>query len=126
MGLLQTSTNEHIKNLHIHLNSNIPSILARNILILKVISEEDFNPNNERDIAFLWDVWYNLEWGEGTKKRFLETVKFLLDGQTPENVLIPKSCQLECLRDTWNGWCSVLSNTRNDTRSLVTRIQKER
>ncbi len=126
MGLLQTTSNEHIKNLHVHLTSNVPSVLARNILLLKILSSDGFNPDCERDIAFLWDVWYNLEWQESTRKRFLDVVKELINGGIPENVSIPKSFHLKQLTDSWNGWSSVLSKPRKESKSLMERIQKER
>jgi hypothetical protein len=31
---------------HIHLNDALPSILARNIMVLKIVSANDFNPDD--------------------------------------------------------------------------------
>ena len=75
MNTLEASTTNHLKNLHIHLNDKNSVVLARNILILKVISDEDFDTAKDDDIAFLWDLWYNLEWPESTEKRFMKAVK---------------------------------------------------
>ena len=75
MNTLEASTTSHLKHLHIHLNDNNPLVLARNILILKVISDEKFDPDNTDDLASLWDLWYNLEWPESTEKRFMKAVK---------------------------------------------------
>ena len=75
MKTLEVSTTKHLKNVHIHLNDKNSLVLARNILILKVISDEDFDTAKDDDIAFLWDLWYNLEWPESTEKRFMKAVK---------------------------------------------------
>jgi hypothetical protein len=74
---LQATTAEHVHNFHFHLNDNCPSIVARNIMILKILSAQDFDPNKEEDFSFLWDVWYNTEWPEITRKRFLIVLKMI-------------------------------------------------
>ena len=49
-----------------------PSVVACNITILKIISASNFNPDgdDDKDMAFLWDLWYNTEWPDETKQRF--------------------------------------------------------
>ena len=126
-GALQAAVDiEHQKprSLHIHLNDVNPSVLARNILLLKVISAPDFNPNCEQDIAFLWDVWYNAEWPETTRARFQHIVKDLLDGKLAD-VCIHESSQLQSLKNVWDTWSSISSYTRSNSKFLI-KIQEER
>ncbi|EFX85370.1 hypothetical protein DAPPUDRAFT_237975 [Daphnia pulex] len=64
----------------------------------------DFNPDNDEDFGFLWDVWYNMDWPEETRKRFLSVVKELMNEELPENVSVPNSIHCEknqCLFDFW-------------------------
>ena len=124
MNTLEASTTNHLKNLYIHLNDKNSAVLARNILILKVISDEDFDTAKDDDIAFLWDLWYNLEWPESTEKRFTQTIKKLLAGALPGNVSIPNSSHLEHLMDVWSSWLSV--NSKTHCKSFIGSIQKER
>ena len=124
MKTLEVSTTKHLKNVHIHLNDKNSLVLARNILILKVISDEDFDTAKDDDIAFLWDLWYNLEWPESTEKRFMKAVRELLDGKLPENVVIPNRSHLELLMKVWCGWVSLFSKTH--CKRFIESIQKER
>ena len=124
MKTLEVSTTKHLKNVHIHLNDKNSLVLARNILILKVISDEDFDTAKDDDIAFLWDLWYNLEWPESTEKRFTKAVRELLDGKLPENVVIPNRSHLELLMKVWCGWVSLFSKTH--CKCFIESIQKER
>jgi hypothetical protein len=82
---------KNLNSIHLHLNDLNPSIVARNILILKIISAPDFDTNNKEDIAFLWDLWYNAEWPISTRDRFKLVLKKLLDNELPDNVVIHKS-----------------------------------
>ena len=87
MNTLETTASDNKgKHLHIHLNdvnTKHNAVMARNIVMWKIISAKDFNPNNDGDLAFLWDVWYNAEWMESTKKRFQIVLKDLPDGNLP-------------------------------------------
>ena len=57
-----------IPNLHIHVNDSSMTIIARNILLTNIVSSLDFNPDNEGDMAYIWDIWYNATWPESTLK----------------------------------------------------------
>lgn len=104
---LEATNSKHIKNFEIHLNDLHPSVLARNIAILKIISSETFNPDKEEDIAFLWDVWYNLDWPKKTRARFQIVVNELLEAM-PVNIEVPNRSHLEELRELWRHWQSIL------------------
>jgi hypothetical protein len=112
--------------MQIHANDRNPSVVARNITILKIISASDFNPEDDEDIAFLWDVWYNLEWPEVTHKRFLGVLKDLLNDLFPENISVPKTNQSEMLKKVWSAWLSVLSKTESEASILMKKVGSER
>jgi hypothetical protein len=112
--------------MQIHLNDLNPSVVARNIIILKIISAPDFNPEDDEDFAFLWDVWYNLEWPEVTRKRFQGILKDLLNGVFPENVSVPKTSQSEILKKVWSAWLSVSSKTEFEAIIFMKKVGLER
>ncbi|EFX73684.1 hypothetical protein DAPPUDRAFT_307653 [Daphnia pulex] len=116
----------HPPNLEIHLNDLSPSVLARSIIILKIVSAHDFNPDNDEDFGFLWDVWYNVDWPEETRKRFLSIVKELTNEQLPDNVSIPNKSHLEKLKSLWSNWHSVSSKNKTDSESLLRKVWGQR
>ena len=124
---LKTAGNrKNIENLDIHLNDVNPSVVARNILILKIISADDFDIQNEEDISFLWDIWYNAEWPESTRKRFESVLKELLDNNLPDNVVIPKSSYLRTLKTVWSAWISIIAKSNSESELFMKKIKKER
>ena len=124
---LKTAGNrKNIENLDIHLNDVNPSVVARNILILKIISADDFDIQNEEDISFLWDIWYNSEWPVSTRKRFESVLKELLDNNLPDNVVIPKSSSLLTLETVWSKWISIISKRESESDLFMKKNQKER
>ena len=124
---LKTAGNrKNIANLDIHLNDLNPSVVARNILILKIISADGFDIQNEEDRSFLWDLWYNAEWPESTRKRFESFLKELLDNNLPDNVVIPKSSYLIDLETVYSKWTTITSKSKSESDLLMKKIQKER
>ncbi len=99
--------------------------MSRIVFLLKIISASDFNPNREEDVAFLWDVWYNVEWPETTRARFQRVLKDLLDGRLPENLVVSSSSQLQCLTRSWNSWSSIASCTQPES-ELLKKVHQER
>lgn len=95
--------------LNIHLNHSCPYSLARNALILKVISSPNFNVNCSEDLKYLWDLWYNLEWPQTTFDRFEKDVNELIKTGLPEHNLECDSNQLKDLKDMWRKWLSSLT-----------------
>jgi len=81
---------QYYENLDIHINDASLSVIARNILILKIISCPKFDPNDDDDMDYVWDIWYNTTFSHSTTKRFMEDVKSLLDSPLPANSIIPK------------------------------------
>lgn len=123
---LQATANENAKGFLISLNDNNPSILARNITILKILSDKSFNPEKEEDLSFLWDVWYNAEWPELTRIRFLVVLRDILDGQLPKNVSVPDTKQLQSLKQVWSSWLATCSGDESKWTSFMQEIKKER
>ena len=124
---LKTAGNgKNIANLDIHLNDSNSSVVARNILILKIISADGFDIQNEEDISFLWDIWYNAEWPEATRKRFESVVKELLDNNLPDNIVIPKSNYLRTLKTVWSKWITITSKSKSESNLFMKKILKER
>ena len=72
--------------LQIHMNDICGSIIARNILIAHIITSHDFDPKNQKDLQYLWDVWYTTQWDDVTSKRFLKDVNLLLTGHLHKNI----------------------------------------
>ena len=124
MKTLETATTKHLKNVHIHLNDKNSLVLARNILILKVIFDEDFDPDNKDDLTFLWDLWYNLDWPDSTERRFTQAINGLLGGILPKNVSVPYGSHLKVLMEVWRGWLSLSLKTH--CKSFIENVHKER
>ena len=105
---LKTVSSGIAKHFQLHLNHFSPTVLARNILILKIITSQEFDTKNEEDVAFLWDVWYNVDWPKQTQTRFKLVLKELMDNNLPENVTIAKDSQLEKFKAVWLSWWSAV------------------
>ncbi len=95
---------KHQVDQNIHINDASLSVIARNILILKIISSSQFDPNDDDDMDYVWDIWYNATFTHSTTKRFTKDVRSLLDDPLPTNSIIPKSSYLEELKAIWIEW----------------------
>ena len=104
-------TGQHCQNLNLHLNDASPPVIARNVLTMKIISCPKFDPNNDDDMGYVWDVWYSATFSRSTAKRFLEDVTSLMDNPLPANVIIPKSSYLEELKAIWTDWLSKIKSS---------------
>ncbi len=120
------ATNESFNKWEIHLNDFSPTVVARNIVILKIVSTFDFNPEGKEDFAFLWDIWYNLEWSEITRKRFQQILKDLLNGSLPINVSFSKTSQFEMLKEVWSTWLLISSESGSKASLFMKKIDDER
>ena len=118
----QATTTKNPRNLEIHLNYFHPSFLARNVIILKIVSSPDFNLVDNEDFGFLWDVWFNMDWPDKTRKRFLSVLKELIDEILPDNVSIPNNSHLKKLTNLWNSWYLVSSLNETDSISLLKKV----
>ena len=86
-------------------------MIARNVLTMKIISCPKFDPNNDDDMGYVWDVWYSATFSRSTAKRFAEDVTSLMDSPPPANVIIPKSSYLEELKAIWTDWLSKIKSS---------------
>ncbi len=97
--------------------------IARNLLILKIISSTNFDPLKKEDLDYVWTVWYDVYWSAMACSRFKNDVKDLINGQLPENVeLIPTKC-LQTLVNVWKVWYSIIEKPDSD---LVDKVLSER
>lgn len=112
-----------------HLNHSCPVSLARNILISKVISADCFNAENGKDLSYVWDLWYNLQWPKSTLDRFKADIKELLEmfksSLHIEFCYMLKNNQLDELLSIWKGWLLALTNGLTQS-SHSEKILKER
>ena len=99
--------------LHIHINDISLLIIARNILIIKIISSPEFEPNKEADLEYVWHLWYDATWPESTFKRFIKDTEELLSQPLPHNIFIPESSTLKGLRAVWTEWLSIRANVED-------------
>ena len=97
------------QSLNIHLNHSCPLVLARNVLILKIISSSDFSIDSKEDMDYVWDLWYNFQWPKSTLLRFREDVQSLIKQGLPEYCSSLKDRQLEDVLDVLNGWMTILT-----------------
>lgn len=105
---------QYYENLDIHINDANLSVIARNILIMKIISCPKFDPNDDDDMNYVWDIRYNTTFSRSTTKRFMGDVKSLLDSPLPANSIIPKSSYLEEFKAIWIEWLSRLQSSSVD------------
>ena len=111
--------------LHIHINDVSLLIIARNILILKITSSSEFDPNKKADMDYVWHLWYDTIWPQSTLERFMQDTKELLDQPFPHNIFVPESSNLDRLKTVWTKWLSMV--TTNSTQDvLVDRYVKQK
>lgn len=106
--------------LGVHLNSTSLLCLARNILMLKVISSAEFNAEDSTDLNYLWDLWYNAAWSKSTVDRFLVDVQELIDiimTKHDFNTLEAKK-KIE-LKEIFQGWITFLQGKTNSQQSKL-------
>ena len=99
------------QNMNLHLNDASLSVIARNVLIIKIISCPKFNPKNDDDMGYVWDIWYNATFSRSTAKRFTEDVRCLIDNPVSTSIIIPKSSYLEELKAIWTEWLSKIKSS---------------
>jgi hypothetical protein len=90
------------------------------------VSAHDFNPDNNEDFGFLWDVWYNIDWPDETGKRFLSVVKELMNEKLPDSVSISNNSHLEKFKSLWTTWHFVSSKNKTDSESLLRKVWGQR
>ena len=97
-------------SLSFHLNDHDPSILARNVIILEIV--RSIHPDNELDIEFLWNLWYNLALSGEELKRLQAILKNLTSPKYVSKVVQygSKVVFTECLQ-IWNDWLGLELNS---------------
>ena len=121
-ALFTAANSAGCEKLDIHINDSSTTITARNLMLVKLISDPKFLPDNEADLYHLWNVWYNVEWSDVTTERFAEDVKELINGNFPENVIVNENL-VPLLNDVWASW---LRAVRSTSPELIEKIRADR
>lgn len=98
-------------------------VTARNILFLKIISTESFDPSCSGDMQYLWDVMYNMEWPYETFLRFRKDVEDLKAFGLPVNLRLPARCDRTNIEEVWSHW---LNHSHNPTVEQLQIVANER
>jgi hypothetical protein len=67
-------------------------------------------------------VWYNIDWPDETRQRFLSVVKELMNEKLPDNVSISNNSHLEKFKSLWTTWYFVSSKNKTDSESLLRKV----
>jgi len=93
------------RSVHFHLNDYDPSIVARNAIIIEIVTQ--INPDVPGDVDFLWDVWYNMTLSEPHHDRLRQVISSLaerkFDGDDGVFNFQNTKSQQEC-HDIWKDW----------------------
>ena len=84
--------------------------VARDILLAFTMLSDDFNPADQADMKYLWDVWFSVQWSESTRKRFVKDVKQLWEGKWSPTVLVPDPENVEKLKTVFKEWLKIACN----------------
>ena len=96
--------------LSIHINDDNICTIGRNILILKIISVPDFDPDSTGGISYVWDLWYNATWPQSTAERFRKDIRQLLDEPLPPKVFVPDCETKQKLDSIWKDWLCMVDS----------------
>jgi len=97
------------ERLSFHLNDHDTSILARDVIILETVYSID--PDCERDVDFLWNIWYNLLLSNGDSKRLESIIRNLISQEHVKSDLQfgSKDMFTECM-EIWKDWIHLEMN----------------
>lgn len=110
-------SNQRITNITV--TDESPITIARNVLFVKIISDTKFDPNSDKDLRYLWNVWYNMKWSSKTKNRFLKDVTELYTGKLPHNLKVPVKSDMGLLQIIWGVWISSVSDMNPDSMQQI-------
>ena len=97
--------------------------MARNALLLKVCSAPEFDPNDPNDLNYLWNIWYNAEWPESTRQRFIKDAKEIVTDNIPSSICISNEKGRNSLKDICNRWSSSATTV---SKKQLESVRKER
>lgn len=112
---LETTVSQSMNSrmLHYHITHTCITNIARNILLIKIISSTEFDPVKNEDLDYIWEVWYGVYWSTPVT-RFKDDVKELVMGNLPENVKVPPGKCLQSLKSVWREWISMVNSKKPD------------
>ena len=87
-----------------HLNDVMPTIVARNVLLLEIIAT--ISPSCKDDMDFLWAVWYNVDLSEAHYQRLVSILDHLVSVPFRPSCHVEYGSQemLENSRMVWLSW----------------------
>lgn len=103
-ALNTSSLNTQHKVESITLTDESTLVFSRNVFLARVICCEAFDPSNQNDIEYLWDICYNMEWPEKTLKRFLQDLQTFDEKSLTSSITIPSSDDKITLKKVWDFW----------------------
>ena len=97
------------QNLSFHLNDHDTSILARDVITLETALSID--PDCDRDVDFLWNVWYNLALSDEDLQQLQTIIRSLTSREhVKSNIQFgSKNVLTECL-EIWTDWIQLELN----------------
>ena len=107
-NLLITASDSRHENLQIHalLDCLFPA-MGRNLILLDTVSSQDFDPADEEDMDYIWDLWTSATWSASTTVKFFDHIKNLVDAQPLErnNIFISGGNHWQKkLKSMWVNW----------------------
>ena len=106
---------ERPNHLHIFINDVDNCVIARNVLLLKMILHLDLQQEN--DFAFLWNVWYNMEISMAQHQKLVELLdKLIRDCELKEmnGIWQTIGTTANIIKQVYNDW-----KTRLDDKTIV-------
>ena len=108
---MASNCTEAYHELDIHMSDTNDRVTARNCLITQVILASSFDPESPSDCQYLWDLWYDFQWTEATRKRFVSDVKKLLKNQLSNPSIITHGANFDQkLQKILRSWINTASN----------------
>src|SRR6218665_537561 len=97
-----------VKEIHFHLNDDDQDVIARDIILLEILSKLD--PESKSDAEFLWSVWYNAFLVKKDFTRLKAILEDLIDKYSNSGRVRERICNfgdkqsLKSVLKTWNSW----------------------
>ncbi|XP_059350471.1 uncharacterized protein LOC132087705 [Daphnia carinata] len=114
---LETTVSQSMnpRTLHYHITGTCLTNIARNVLMVKIISSPEFDPVKNEDLEYIWEVWYGVYWSSPEMSlRFKTDIKDLLNGNLPANMEVHPGKCLQSLKWVWKEWLLLVDSKKSD------------
>ncbi|KAK3582021.1 hypothetical protein CHS0354_000262 [Potamilus streckersoni] len=110
------------KNLHFYLNDIEGVILARNLILFKIL--EIIDPDKNEDVEFLWSVWYDAQIPKESLNRLMHIIQDLLENVPPFVEYMTKETEEE-VKSVLKYW--LIGNvSHEDVKDMRFKVLRER